>query len=337
MSKEGFIIRLEDGSEEFVYYDEIDPELLPQLLRPAGVISWRAEDFKRLPLAQQPFYVEPWLPRRGKCMIYAPAKSGKSTLCIQMARCIGVGLPFLGLPTVQGRVLYFQHELGMEVLQQRMNETGQTYDDVYVATTFSMKLDTEPGQHQMLAEVDAVRPGVLIIDPFYKVLKGDENESLDVRVVLDFLDSLTDEPYRCSIVLIHHPGKDITKGGRGSSVLEDWVDAYIEMKQISKGNDPLKVRITPKLLRHAPLPETNIEAVLEDGEFVLTTDPTTIKGRVLAIIKSRADAKRTTTADILTDGSLGSKKGVYNAVDELMRAKVIERVARGEYKLAGGG
>jgi len=337
VSKEGFIIRLEDGSEEFVYYDEIDPELLPQLLRPAGIIAWRAEDFKRLPLARQPFYVDPWLPRRGKCMIYAPAKAGKSTLCIQMSRCIGVGLPFLGLSTVQGRVLYFQHELGMEVLQQRMNDTGQTYDDVYVATTFSMKLDTEAGQRQMLAEVDSVRPDVLIIDPFYKVLKGDENESLDVRVVLDFLDTLTDEPYKCSIVLIHHPGKDIEKGGRGSSVLEDWVDAYIEMKRISKPNDPLKVRITPKLLRHAPLPESNIEAILDDGEFVLNTDPTTIGGRILALIQSRSAEGRTTTSDVLTDGSLGSKKGVYNALDELMRKKAIERVARGEYKLASGG
>ncbi len=335
MAREGFVIRDDKGNEEFVYYDEIDPELLPKLLKPQGCISWSAEAFKRLPLVETPFYITPWLPMRGKAMIYAPAKAGKSFLCLQIARCIGSGQSFLGLPVVQGRVLYAQFELGAEVLQKRLQSTEKTYDDVFVATTFSMKLDTEAGQKQLLGEMEAVKPQVLILDPFYKILKGDENESIDVRGITDFLDNAIIDAYGCSVLLIHHPGKDITKGGRGSSVLEDWVDSQIEMRRVSKEGEPLQIKLTAKLLRHANTPPEPIIAQMENYEFdIVDADAKTVKERVFKFVKNRHKAGQTTTTAGLLDEGVGSRKSVFNSLDDLVREGAIERVRRGEYNVA---
>src|SRR4030042_841248 len=116
-------------------YDELDSDLYPQLWHPTGKFSYEAGNFMHLPLPEVPYYIKEWLPKQGKAEIYGQAKAGKSFMCLQIARCIGSGEPFLGIPTEQGRVLYLQFELGVGALQNRMRLTGQHYENVYVGTT----------------------------------------------------------------------------------------------------------------------------------------------------------------------------------------------------------
>uniref|UniRef100_A0A6M3L2V7 Putative ATPase domain containing protein n=1 Tax=viral metagenome TaxID=1070528 RepID=A0A6M3L2V7_9ZZZZ len=317
------------GEPDYVYYNELEQSALTQLIKTVGGFCWLANEFVQISLPSVPFYIKDWLPKHGKAMIYAPAKSGKSYLCLQIARCIGVGESVLGIPTSKGSVLYCQLELGAEVLQGRIKSTGKSYDNVYVGTIFSMKLDTLTGQTKLKEAMVAIKPDVLIIDPMYKVLAGDENETKDMRTLTDFLDSLI-EAYGCSILIIHHPGKDIKKGARGAVVLEDWVDSCIEMKKISKPDDALKIRLTPKLLRHAELPPSPVEAVMKGYEFTTTggAAPTVLE-QVEEIMKHSA---LPIAPKLLFGLGIGSNASVYGALDRLVALGQATKIGRGSYQ-----
>ncbi|MFH0897647.1 MAG: AAA family ATPase [Candidatus Bathyarchaeota archaeon] len=330
MPNQGFWIADPDtGEDRFIYYSDLEDETVQSFIRPVGGFMFPANLFLRSNLPAVPFYVKDWLPKRGKAMLYAPAKSGKSYLCLQVARCIGSGEPFLEIPTTQGTVLYIQFELGEEILQHRLKEeTQKDYANVFVGTSFSLKLDKPVGQQYLRTAMDAVEPQVLILDPLYKTIVGDENESHDMMPVCDFLDELI-EGYNCSILLIHHTGKDESKRGRGSTVFEDWVDSYLRMKRKSKKGEPLKVEIEPIFLRHAALPLEPIEAVLgTDFEFHRTSGEPTIKEQV----DKMGQELGTLTPKELFEAGIGSNTSVYQALNELVKEGKVNKEERGRYK-----
>ncbi len=333
--REGYWVWSEDDSERvWVDANELDPELLDKLrARPAlGGFCYPADDFMDLPLSEVPYYIGGgWLPQQGKALFYAPAKMGKSYFALHLARCIGAGEDFLGLPVSQGRVLYLQFELGIKVLQDRMKSTGQAYPEVFVGTNFSLKLPN--GKKQLVDALDAVKPKVLILDPLYKALKGDENLEADIMPILDMLDEII-ESYECSVIIIDHTGKDRERGARGSSVKEDWVDSYLEIRRISKKGDPLRVSIIPQALRHAELPPEPVVAQLDSNfEFALVThedEPTTLD----KVAGALSLAKTMAAKDIVL--KCGRRQAVYAALGKLIEEGKVEKKERGVYEWKGG-
>ena len=110
--RDGIWVEDEAGTPAYIAYEDIDPDLLPKLFKPIGGFCFPVETFVRLRLPPVPFFIHNWLPRPGKMILYAPAKAGKSYVTYQMARCIGAGVPFLEIPTTQGRVLLSSSNLG---------------------------------------------------------------------------------------------------------------------------------------------------------------------------------------------------------------------------------
>lgn len=317
------------GEPEFLPYSEMEESAVQTLIKPIGGFCWRAGEFLQLRLPPVPFYIQDWLPKQGKAMIYAPAKSGKSFLCMNIARCIGMGEPVLGMATNQGKVLYIQSELGAKVLQDRIKMTGQEYENVFIGTTFALKLDQTGGKNLLRNALEDVKPDVLILDPLYKLVSGDENESKDMRTIADFLDEVI-EVYGCSILIIHHPGKDIKKGGRGSSVIEDWVDSAIEMRKTSKNGENLKVKLTPKLLRHASTPPEAIEAELIEFEFENCSDTNpTVRQQVEVILNN---CSVPVPVKELMNNVNASNTAIYGALKRLMKDGKATQPARGFYK-----
>ena len=322
----------ETGEPVPMKYSEMEDEAKRVLLRPVGGFIFPANAFIQLDLPQVPYYIKDWLPKRGKAEIYAPRKSGKTYLMSQIARSIGSGEPVFNLPTTQGKVLFVQFELGLELLQERLKQTGKDYPNVFVGSTFNLKLDTESGFSMLQRAMEAVQPDVLILDPLYKMLSGDENESHDIVAIVDKLDRLIDS-FTCSILLVHHAGKDISRGGRGSSSLEDWVDSSIEMRRISKAGEPLRIRLTPRALRHAALTDTPIEAEMHNYEFHMTGGTPTVKDLVAKFIREKHEGggNIATRGEILRSG-IGSNASVQDAVNALTDEGVIDKIGRGEYK-----
>ncbi len=328
-----FFVEDAEGNQYYVGYEDLDEDLLPVVLQPIGGFIFEGDAFVQLKLPESPFYIKDWLPKHGKMEIFGSAKAGKSTLAIQMARSIAHAEPFLDMETKTGRVLYLQLELGVEVLQHRLLKTGQNYDNVFFGTTFSMQLDKQTGQDMLKRALEAVTPSVLIIDPWYKIIGGDENEAKDALVITNFLDQMIEayEDFGLSVVIMHHPGKDISKGGRGSSILEDWVDSYIELRRTSPPNENLRARLSPKLLRHAQVPPEPINIVLtENLEFQIGDAPLYIKDKLLIFAQGR-EAFRMQEAIY---AGIGSKKSVYDARAFLLKESKLVDVGNGAYKKA---
>lgn len=334
MSNQGLWIVDPDTKEErFILYSELEEDVVQAFIKPVGGFIFPANLFVLSRLPPVPFYVKDWLPKRGKSMLYAPAKSGKSYLCKQLARCIGCGEPFLGLTTTKGVALYIQFELGEEILQYRMKEqTKKDYENVFVGTTFSMKLDLKSGQEMLWRALEAVEPNVLILDPKIKMIIGDENESHEMQPVCDFLDTVI-EGFNCSVFITDHSGKDLGKRGRGSTIWEGWVDSYLQMKRTSKRGEPLRVCIEPVFLRHAQLPPEPVEAVLgEDFEFHVVSSTPTVKEQVAEFIKTTQGLA--SPAQIFAQ-EIGSNTSVYQALKELVEEGKILREGQGKYRCIG--
>lgn len=323
-----------DGDLEFLQYEEIDPEVLPQLYQPIGGFCFPAGQFLGMPLPSTPFLIDGWLPRQGKMEIYGQAKAGKSTLSLQIADAIGSGKSFLGRQTERGRVLVLQFEMGVEVLQRRMLATGRRYDNVFVGTRFDLKLDTTQGKELVEQAISAVEPDLLIIDPLYKCFQGDENETKDMRSILDFLDQMIGR-YKCSVLIMHHMGKDLSKGGRGAVVLEDWCDSVVELRVADRGNASGQTgKIIPKLLRHAGGDAYETVSVRMEGlEFVSVDAPRTLDFKIMEYAREHKTFK--TQVFLEGDDKLGSRSAVYEAIARLITMGVIKKVARGEYEWVG--
>lgn len=323
------------NEEVLIHYSDLEEDARERLFaRPLGGFIFPANLFTLRRLPENPFYLKGWLPKRGKAMLYGVAKGGKSYICLQLARCIGCGEPFLGVPTTQGVVLYVQFELGEEILQYRMREdTKKDYTNVFVGTTFSMKLDTKGGQEQLWTALEAVEPNVLILDPKIKMISGDENESTDMRVVCDFLDSVI-EGFDCSVFIIDHAGKDASKKSRGSSIWEGWVDSYIELKKVSKKGEPLRIKLQPISLRHSSLPPEPIEAVLgDDFEFRVVSGAKTVKQQVEDFVRDATFGE--VTPAMVFAKKIGTNTSVYGALRELVAEGKVEKLGKGVYRWTG--
>lgn len=330
MSEGLYLKNPETGEIELVPFEELDDLDARSLERPVGGFCYRADIFKQLVLAEVPFYVHGWLPKQGRLCLYGAAKLGKTHLALQLARCIGAGEPFVGRSTAKGVVLYLNFEIGAGTLQERMKNTGADYENVYVGNIFDMKLDTIPGRERLTKAIEAIRPAVVVLDPFYKLMFGDENETKDVRGILDFLDKLISE-YKTSFVIMHHTGKDIRLRGRGSSVLEGWVDSYIELKRVATDNPAdLKVKVTPIFYRHAPL-DDSFEVLLRDGEFEIAVGLTSIASKILMYMEKNPEYAVTPKA--LVDAGVGSRRAVFDALEKLCGNEEVMKVGRGSYQL----
>lgn len=351
--KEGLWLGMSDGTQEFVLYEDLDTETTKKLLRPVGGFCYKAEAFCKLPLPNPPFYIMGWLPVGGRLVIYAPSKSGKSWLAMQIARRIALGLPLLpakpstsvatnytqsNLSTTLARTLIIQCELSPVTYQGRLKShtnPNKPYSNMFLGNALDLKIDTARGQDLLERALTEIDPRVLILDPLYKTHTADENDTKEMKLITDYLDYLI-ENYNLSIVLIHHAGKDITKGGRGSSILEGYPDTVLELKRTSKLNEPLRARLTPKLLRHcvADTPHYDIELQPDLMEFCLIGDkagakPETIRERLISRLEGEENPIR--VVDLVKE-KLGSRRGIIDALDQLQDEGRVVKIERGLYQ-----
>lgn len=66
-----------------------------------------------------------------------------------------------------------------------------------------LMLDDKEGKNNITALIEFLRPDILFIDSFVSFFEGNENDSKDVKPVMNFLERLA-EKYNIAVVLIHH-------------------------------------------------------------------------------------------------------------------------------------
>ena len=91
---------------------------------------------------------------------------------------------------------------------------------------------------------------LVIIDTLARCMNGDENSVKDMNLAIKGCDRIR-ERTGAAVMLVHHSGKDQSKGMRGSTALLGAIDGSMRMRPT--GNDAIELSVPE--LRHGEPPE----------------------------------------------------------------------------------
>jgi len=179
------------------------------------------------------------LPAAGLGCVYGESGSGKSFEVFDMCAAIARGEPWNGKRVRQGRVVYVAAE-GAGGMRNRARAYGQHFGVDLAALPFGVVADRPnflKEDHKLLANQINASGGadVVVLDTLAQVTAGgDENSGEDMGKVLvrcQELHAMTG----AMVVLVHHSGKDATRGARGWSGIKAAMDCELEITR--EGDD----------------------------------------------------------------------------------------------------
>jgi hypothetical protein len=163
-----------------------------------------------------------------KVVIIGQSKTRKSFFALQLALSLASGRGFLGFISLEKKkVLLVQSEIKKDryhvrcvKMTNRLNIDPDELESLLIVNSRGA-----PSQQLLIEKlVEEHKPDVVIIDPFYKLLAGDESKSEDVKPILQFFDSLA-EKSGAAIVYVHHDKKGVsgdqqlTDRGSGTGII----------------------------------------------------------------------------------------------------------------------
>lgn len=223
------------------------------------------------------YWVYPFLQKKGSLFFGAPPKHLKTMLAMQLGYSLSTGRDFLGWKTSAGSVLYIEQEIGVSVTKDRYERIRQHYGDDKVDLTFwtrdrnRLSLDVgTTGRSALHDMIKAIKPSIVIFDPFRKMTGADENSSTEMTKVFASLTELQ-ETFNFASVLIHHTAKPSDQRRacepealRGSSEIFAHGDSYGIFCNL-KHDTEIDVHWTFR--NHAPIDPFRLEFNSEAGVF----------------------------------------------------------------------
>ncbi len=187
------------------------------------------------------------IPKADVMVLFGASGSGKSFAALDMAGCIARGIPWRGNHAEKGRVLIIAAEggggMGKRIraycLHHGVDPDTLDISVIIVAPNFMLKDDIG----EVAATVKAAGGFDLIIaDTFAQVTPGaNENAGEDMGLALANAKVLRDVT-GAMVMLVHHSGKDASRGARGWSGIKAAMDAEIEV--IKHDNGQREIRLT---------------------------------------------------------------------------------------------
>lgn len=204
-----------------------------------------------------------------KLCIVGPSKAGKSFLLIELAIAVAEGIMWLGRQCRQGRVLYVNLELDKTSCTHRFHDvyaamgieaSHNGFIDRWNLRGRTMPLDKLAPKLIRRAEKRGYE--LIIIDPIYKVLTGDENSASEMAAFCNLFDRISND-CGCAIVYCHHHSKGSQGDKRsmdrasGSGVFARDPDAMIDLL-------PLDAESARAVLQQRREYEAMTDAILAD-------------------------------------------------------------------------
>lgn len=191
-----------------------------------------AAEFARRPPPE--WIVKNVLPDADLAMLFGESGSGKSFIMIDIAMAIARGVPWRGMKVRQGRVVYiaaeggggFRNRLLAYAQQHQIKLEDIPFGVIHAAPNFLEKGDAK-------AVAVAIKAGgpvaLIIVDTYAQVTPGaNENSAEDMGMALKNARVIKDETGGM-MLLVHHAGKDSSKGARGWSGNHAAADAVLEV------------------------------------------------------------------------------------------------------------
>ena len=214
------------------------PEDTRKKLEPRNVLDEVIFPSAARPRLDSTYIIKNWIAENSISVVYGPSNVGKSFFCMSLAYHIAAGEEWVGNKIKRGSVLYLATE-GGRAFENRLYALHKKhgFNDVSLAVRPSPinLYDAE----EDIAKIEAIMAEigkrmepvtVLVIDTLARATAGqmDENNNSEMSKLIAGLDAIR-ERTGVHIMLVHHSGKDTSKGARGASALRAACDTEIEL------------------------------------------------------------------------------------------------------------
>jgi len=276
------------------------------------------------------------LPKQGKLMLFAEAGIGKSRLVHNAAFNLAMGQPWAGLVVPRPvRVLYWIAEGSPDYFWERTFLLDQHYkcsqsqwrDNLWLEHNMDVRLDTLEGAKRAAEVFTEAKPEVIILDPLYKLMRGEETDQRAGKAVADFLDAVV-SGLGCSIMLVHHSRKRIvTSDGRvvnqgkaeargHTTITQDWPDTEVQMRKTKDG-----FVLSFEKVRFGEEPD---EITVRFGDdHVASVTERTLMDEVLDVLKAGPMAKKDLAVEVKKRVQV-SKTTLERELKALREGKVVQ-------------
>jgi hypothetical protein len=250
----------------------------PSKLRPHAqkLLAQMRHGLDVAPQLELDYLIKGLLYRQGLSVLYGPSNTGKSFAALNIAHHVAKGLRWNGRKVSKGRVLYLAAEGGAAFLN-RVAALDQPELWVLPAP-LTLVGDGALGRELVdvalhLTAVGGAPFDLIVVDTLARVMGGeDENLAPAIAKLIRSLDYIR-RATGAHVMLVHHSGKDGSRGARGHSSLRAAIDTEIALTRGDQG--PIAMEVTKQ--RDGPTGDkfhfTLLRAVLgkdQDGDDVTT-------------------------------------------------------------------
>lgn len=195
-----------------------------------------AADLAKRPPAR--FRVRGVLPMEGIAAIFGPSGSGKSFLVLDVLAAVASGVDWFGSRTKAAPVLYIALEgeagIAQRVQAYQVKHGRLSADFRFLLQSLDIRNATDRADLVQAVRAAGWSGGVLCLDTLNRAAPGmDENDSKSMGESIAAANAIQ-AAVGGVVLLVHHTGKDSTKGMRGHSSLHAALDAAVE---VTRTND----------------------------------------------------------------------------------------------------
>lgn len=217
-------------------------DLGPDKTRPAGYHGFFSIDEFEGQDTKVHWFIKGFLPRAQLAILFGPSGSGKSFLAFDLCAAIARGLEtWNGKRVTKGRVAYLVAE-GVPGFRQRIKAYRAEHAikgsdiDMTIIAGIVPNLTDEASVARLKTDMKKFGPFDLIVfDTFAQVTSGaNENSGEAMGTALKHCREIS-QVCGAMTLLVHHSGKDDTKGARGWSGLKAAADVELEVKRDKDG------------------------------------------------------------------------------------------------------
>ena len=222
------------------------PEEEPPILVPRQLLN--IEPWDSIEDEPVEWLIENVLPKKAFAALYGPPGSYKSFVALDIAEAVATGRTWMGREVqAAGAVLYIAGEgfggIGARIKACKMHNATQAGAEIYVIrAAINLRSSAEDFDLLVLSIKDLVeRTGVQFelvqIDTLARAFGGgNENNSEDMGAFIHNAGRIQ-RMLNCAMMVLHHSGKDATKGLRGHSSLLGAVDTQLELMKVDATPD----------------------------------------------------------------------------------------------------
>lgn len=180
------------------------------------------------------------------CVLYGPWGSYKSFIALHLALCLASGMAFFGRAVVRSDVLYIAGE-GAGGIKKRVAAWKNHHKIkripgfrvVPVAVNLLEKAEAKRLVRTVLdaQKADGFNPKLVIVDTLHRAMPGgDENTAKEMGIVITNGAIIQHDLGGCTLMPVHHSGKDFEKGMRGSTGLPGASDTILRQTRDGTSN-----------------------------------------------------------------------------------------------------